>query len=223
MNLPPRGSSTGEGASVSGRWWFEPFFLRRLGAGAGRCEGKDGSTMTRKSAAKDAARARQSEHGGKYEAHLRTVGGGTSHTKPWTCDVCKKPIASGDGYVLVMDAKTRNYPRRPTPEGVQLTPEAIEKRRAEGQPTEPPWGSFTLGEIADKPDEISFVAYHKECDPDAETNPYWISVERAETLEQWCGWVHHLCEKTWMSKHDIRELLGYWFENRGQDPYELAG
>ncbi len=32
--------------------------------------------MTKKSAAKDAARTRQKEHGGNYEAHLRTIAGG---------------------------------------------------------------------------------------------------------------------------------------------------
>jgi ribosomal protein L37AE/L43A len=173
--------------------------------------------MTKKSAAKVAARARKAEHGGKYEAHLRLVGGGTSRTKPWTCDKCKQPIASGGGYVLVMDTKTHGYPIRRTPEEAQLKPEAIEKRRAEGRPTEPPWEGVFLGEIDFKPNEISFAAYHKKCDPDGETNPYWISVERAETLEEWCAWVCHLCEKNWMGTSDLRTMIGFWFKNRGKD------
>ncbi len=31
--------------------------------------------------------------------------------KPWTCTQCKKPIASGDGYIVVMDPVSKGYPQ----------------------------------------------------------------------------------------------------------------
>lgn len=180
--------------------------------------------MTEKRATKIAARALKAERGGKYQRHLRTVGGGgeiTPHPKPWTCDKCKQPIASAKGYILVMDAESHSYPQKATSTEVELTEEALEARRAKGQRTEPPFGTFSLGEVKLSRSQIEFAAFHHDCDPYPGTDPYRFSVESAKTLEAWTILVHHLCEKTWMSTYDIRNMLGFWFENRGQDPYQL--
>lgn len=93
----------------------------------------------------------------------------------------------------------------------------------EGRPTKPPFGGVGLFELEDNPIQIAFAAYHYDCAPEPNQNPYWIAVERARTLEQWCGWVHHLTEKSWMSKDDIARTLTFWFHNRGQNAFELAG
>jgi hypothetical protein len=176
--------------------------------------------MTQKNAKKNAARARQAEHGGKYMGHLRVVGGGNgSSPKPWTCSVCKKPIAPGEGTIDIMDAESGGSPRRPTSDEERLTPEAIEERRKQGRPTEPPFDGVGLGELAHNPIQIAFGAYHYECAQKPDMEPYWIAVERAETLEAWCRWVHHLTEKSWMSKDDIARMLAFWFKNRGEDVY----
>ncbi|HEY3816390.1 MAG TPA: hypothetical protein VGL81_04425 [Polyangiaceae bacterium] len=178
--------------------------------------------MTTKNAKKDGARARQAEHGGKYEGHLRTVGGGTSRTKPWTCEVCKQPIEGKKGYVVIMDRVTRNHPTDPTPTDMQLTDEAIAERRRNGEPTEPPFESVRMGEIKLPLDRNLFEAYHRDCDPDPDTNPYWISADEADSLEAWCAWMEHLCEKNWMGVPDLRNMIAFWFENRGDDLHAYA-
>lgn len=74
---------------------------------------------------------------------------------------------------------------------------------------------------APKP-QIEFAAYHHACDPDPNKDPYWFDIERAPTLKSWCGWVHHLCGKTWMGKQDVERMLTFWFKNRGVDMHTLA-
>lgn len=178
--------------------------------------------MTQKNAKKTAARARKAEHGGKYQANLRIVGGGAgSSPKPWTCSKCGKPIAAGEGSVDVMDTETGGSPRRPTSNEMRLTPEAIEERRKQGRPTEPPFDGIGLFELEHNPIQVAFAAYHYDCASEPDPNPYWIAVERAETLQQWCHWVHHLTEKSWMAKDDIARMLAFWFKNRGEDIYRV--
>ena len=132
--------------------------------------------------------------------------------KAWTCGVCKESIASGEGWVLVMDAVTKSYPRQAAPD---------ELPRPEGEGLQ----RFTMADLlaAVEPPAIAFAALHHACDPDPDTDPYWISVERAESLAAWVGWTHHLCEKRWMGKHDIENMLAYWFENRGESVHAQAG
>jgi hypothetical protein len=174
--------------------------------------------MTQKNAKKVAARARQAEHGGKYQANLRIVGGGAgSSPKPWTCSKCQKPIAAGKGSIDVMDVETRGYPQRPTSDEERLTPEAIEKRRKEGRPTQPPFDSVELLEFEDNPIQIAFAAVHYGCAPDPDSNPYSIEVERAETLDVWCRWIDHVGGKRWLSKEDTLRMLAFWFTNRGEN------
>jgi len=182
--------------------------------------------MTRKNATKAAARARQAKQGGKYQANLRIVDGGNgpkNSPKPWTCTKCNQPIAAGTGTIDVMDAESGGHPRRATSEETRLTPEAIEERRKNGRPTEPPFGGIRLFERAHNPIQIAFGAYHYECVQEPDAEPYYIAVERAQTLEEWCKWVHHLTRKRWMSKGDIARMLTFWFKNRGEDVHQLVG
>jgi hypothetical protein len=68
--------------------------------------------------------------------------------------------------------------------------------------------------------QIAFDAVHSACDPNPESDEYWFGVERAETLEAWCRWVHHLTEKNWMGTIDVRAMLAFWFKNRGLDLFD---
>ena len=141
----------------------------------------------------------------------------------WICDACHKPIRDGTGYIEVRDAKTGDYPRGATPDGTQLTDAAIAKRIETGRPTEEPFGMNAISEIADTPPAIAFNVFHARCDDHNEVNPYWFAVERANTLEKWCSWVVHLCEKTWMGKRDVKRMIAFWFRNRGRSDFYHLG
>jgi hypothetical protein len=75
--------------------------------------------------------------------------------------------------------------------------------------------------LEDNPIQIAFAAVHDDYAENAGMEPYWIAVERAATLQQWCHWVHHLTEKSWMAKDDIARMLAFWFKNRGEDIYRV--
>lgn len=168
--------------------------------------------MTKKNATKVAARARQAAHGGNYAAHHRIVGGGGPSgptTKPWMCTHCKKPIAAGDGYILVMDPGSKGYPN---PQPTKSDP-----------PTDHGMTFQSFADLKPRRPDVEYDVLHHECDPNPDTNPYWFAVERADTLEAWCGWVHHLGEKTWMGTWDMRRMIAFWFSNRGEDIYKQAG
>jgi hypothetical protein len=112
---------------------------------------------------KNAARARQREHGGKYAAHRRIVGGTHSGgEKPWTCSRCAKPIEPKSGYILVKDAETGGYPRRPTSTELKLKPEAI----ARGANADPAVGlGVDMNDVEALHYQIAFDAVHRDCDP----------------------------------------------------------
>jgi hypothetical protein len=69
--------------------------------------------------------------------------------------------------------------------------------------------------------KIAFAAYHKTCDPDPETDAYWIAVERAATLTAWVWWTHHFTEKAWVSRDDLGRMMSFWFANRGVNLEEM--
>ena len=161
--------------------------------------------MTRKNATKTAARERQAQHGGSYAAHRRIVEvGSPPKTRPWICSQCKRPIAKDEGYVLVMDAESFGWPQEPTPDELPGTEDENGLRHIN-----------VFAEIP--PNKIAFDALHRACDPHPNTSPYVLEPERFETLEAWTAVVHHMCDKRWMGKYDIRKMLAFWFENRGEN------
>lgn len=172
--------------------------------------------MTQKNAQKNAARSRQREHGGKYAAHHRIVGGGTQlgGEKSWICSVCAKPIETKAGYILIKDAETGGYPRRATSRELKLKPEAIARREANGDPLA--GLGVDLNDLERIRYEIAFDALHRECDPRPESGEYWVAVDDAATLHAWVRWVHHLTEKNWMGVLDLRRMIEFWFSNRGE-------
>ncbi len=138
-------------------------------------------------------------------------------TKLWTCSKCKKPIESGTGYVLVMDAATGGPPRRATDTTLKFTAEALKARPELALPAVGLGHIYTLSELEEQPDQIAFDVIHRACDPNPGSSEYWFAVERAKTLGAWCRWVHHLSSKCWMGTRDIARMLEFWFKNRGED------
>lgn len=133
-------------------------------------------------------------------------------SSPWICSRCSEPV-SRDGYVLIKDAEHGGYPRRATSTEVTLTPAAIEKRRASGRPLDD--GMYSLGELDLQNDQIAFDVLHRRCDPSPDGSEYWIGIEDLTTLEAWCWLIHHVAEKRWMGTVDIRNMIEFWFKNRG--------
>lgn len=119
-------------------------------------------------------------------------------SKPWTCAHCKEPLGPHD-YILVMDSESGGHPRRATPEEVPFSEILDAVDLLSLKPPEP---------------QVKFLACHQVCDPKPGIESYCIHAGRAETLEAWCGWVHHLHEKTWMGKYDLGRMLNFWFVNR---------
>lgn len=123
----------------------------------------------------------------------------------WICTVCDKPVANGAGYISVEDSETGGYPRHAT------------DRDDETKPT-----AMTAAEIVKQlsPPAITFRVYHADCDPRPQTTTYWFGVEEAATLKAWCRWVAQLSTKVWICKYDLKRMLQFWWENRGESLWE---
>lgn len=134
----------------------------------------------------------------------------------WVCKVCGRPIRSRTGYVVITDAEHGGWPKRSSSVDLELTDDAIAKRRDIGLPTEKPFGTVRLGEVAFSALRIAFAAYHQKCDPNPEEDSYWFGVEDASTLESYMRWVIKLCDKKWMSTRDIQSMICFWFTNRSR-------
>jgi hypothetical protein len=121
-------------------------------------------------------------------------------SKPWTCDVCGKPIRGATGYVTIAD-RDGGYPARHERPAIAPGPLTLGER-------------LTRGEVQLQSD-IAIRAMHADCDPNPNTGEYWLGVERAQTLEAWVAWAAHLADKCWMGELEIKSFLGFWFTNRG--------
>lgn len=129
----------------------------------------------------------------------------------WICQTCKQPITSGDGFIEVINCNpdlgpVGSYPSEATP------PFDLETERV---------GAVKIGVLVDeflrrKPN-IDFLVLHTRCDPHTDTEGYSIPVSQAETLDEWCGLVLHLFEKTWMSRGDLKRMLAFWWTHNGRE------
>lgn len=50
------------------------------------------------------------------------------------------------------------------------------------------------------------------CDLNPEAHSYWMGVERLATLDRYVSWVHHCCDKAWMTPLDAQRMLAFWFD-----------
>ncbi|MEK6408930.1 MAG: hypothetical protein AABN34_18560 [Acidobacteriota bacterium] len=129
----------------------------------------------------------------------------------WICQTCKQPISTGDGFIEVINCNSDlgpigSYPREATPPFDLGTEES---------------GGAKIGdlvaELLQRKPYIGFLVFHTRCDPYPDTEGYSIQLARAETLEEWCGWVLHLFEKTWMSRGDLERMLEFWWSHKGDE------
>ena len=129
--------------------------------------------------------------------------------KPWTCTKCGKPVRKGTGYITVADAEHGGYPRKATEDGhLKLKPAADNPTPLDKL------GAHALADLFRV--EIAFDVQHAACDPKPEGNEYWFGVEEATTLSSWMRWVTHLCGKSWRGKRDVKNMIKFWFRNRGE-------
>lgn len=99
----------------------------------------------------------------------------------WPCDVCKKPIADGTGYLHISAAGLSAY-----------------KRDLAVWYEEHPGTFHNLGELMDMPDEVRWEAHHHDCDPDSDTADYWFRVSEVRTHAGLLRWTAHLMGKSWI-------------------------
>lgn len=135
---------------------------------------------------------------------------------PWQCVYCGKAIADGDGFVELNNTNpdlgsVYGHPIEATPDSWSDPPESplVLKRGSD-------WVELVERQ---RVHNIGFRAFHTECNPQRGEQGYFIPVEKAQSLGQWCSWVVHLREKVWMGRDDLVRMLIYYFTNRGLDPY----
>ena len=129
----------------------------------------------------------------------------------WVCQTCKQPITDGRGTIEIINTNPElgpvgGYPREATPEVAPVRTDS---------------GFIdtvgTLEVLRDHKSNVDLLVYHTErCDPHPDTDGYHFDVNRAATLEHWCGWVFHLFDKTWMGRDDVQRLLAFWWDHNGQ-------
>lgn len=127
----------------------------------------------------------------------------------WVCQVCHEPITRNNGAVTIFNTNEEegsvgSYPQIPSVRG-----------KYEG---ERPDYAISVAEYAKNmshdEENIGFKAHHYKCDPYPDSQNYEIDIKRAETLEDWCGWVIHLTDKAWMGELDRDRFLRFWWDHK---------
>ena len=123
----------------------------------------------------------------------------SSIRSPWICQTCNKPILRSGGCIEV----------------VNVNPEVA------------PIGSEPLRpsddlDVRSGPNVKIIVYHHGKCHPYPGRQGYPITTNRAKTLADWCGWVMHMFDKSWMSRGDLERFLRFWWVNRGDDSHLLG-
>lgn len=112
-----------------------------------------------------------------------------SHPIRWQCDICHQPVQGITGYlhVSVTDADARS-------------------RAVDAWEDAHP-GVCTMADALTHPQLVHWHVHHAECDPEPESDDYWIPVSRISTYAQVLGWTAHLMEKNWLNNTDWPALL----------------
>ncbi len=109
----------------------------------------------------------------------------------WDCEVCAEPIADSAGHVCV------SY--RELHERTRLAREWDEQHA----------GTFavSIGEFLTYPATVSWRVLHARCDPEPDSDDYWIGVERIRTPGDVISWTAHLLGKRWLQVTNWDDLL----------------
>lgn len=112
----------------------------------------------------------------------------------WTCDVCHKPIRDGGGYVQADSHAATDLLRRERDEQATLR---------EKYPDEM---SIPLSEITLHA-PVKWSACHQECDPEPNTDTYWVATDRLRTTRDVLSFAAHMAGKRWTRKTDLLDFL----------------
>lgn len=133
----------------------------------------------------------------------------TGLESPWICEICRKPISAGSGYVEIVNVSQEGdiggYPQfvpEEAEEGQLMTEQRLQSRAAD-----------LAGAILSRK---VLAAHHSDCDPWAQSPGYWIAIDEVvdNSLAEWTETVSHLQDKTWVTEVDVKEMHRYWFNNR---------
>jgi hypothetical protein len=106
----------------------------------------------------------------------------------WTCSVCDKPVADGDGYIAVgMDEVER-----------------AERERQEWEDASP--GGTSMSGMRTYP-TAHWRVFHSGCDPVDERGRYRIDVNRIRLALAALAWTAHLMGEPWVSATDWRVVI----------------
>jgi hypothetical protein len=109
----------------------------------------------------------------------------------WRCDVCRRPIADGAGYVCVNRDAIRAYNARA---------EAWEAEHVVD-------GFYTAGALFDHPELVPWKRLHTRCDPDVDADDYFIVVSQLRSPAAVLRWCAHLGEKEWLDRTTWSDVL----------------
>lgn len=115
----------------------------------------------------------------------------------WICDVCQEPIEDDRGYITLSYADLGRYRR-----GVK----AFDERIAEKYPG--PLKCYPISELLHHYPELAhWRVLHRKCDPNLQSDDYWISVERIRTAAELVHWCAHMLGKNWIQDTTWTEIL----------------
>jgi hypothetical protein len=119
----------------------------------------------------------------------------------WICDVCRAPVWDGDGYLTISDADIRRWK-----DLNRQWDEELDRRF----PGKDEWRVYSFADPMLPPlDAIPrWRTLHGRCDPEPQTNDYWIGMERIREVSQVLSWTAHLIEsKEWLPETDWDDVL----------------
>lgn len=131
----------------------------------------------------------------------------------WRCNKCGKAIANGNGYVELRhqaeDGKLGGHP-------LESSDTRYDRQITEIFGPADKRGVMVVNQMPEPIDAVAITVHHKKCAPTG--NSYWFDVERADTLDDWVGWLVHLAGKRWFGSVEVRKFAHLWYEAHEDRP-----
>ena len=108
----------------------------------------------------------------------------------WNCDVCGEAIELKAGYLTVSYVE------------IDAHRKALQQWKDEH-----PGHIHTADELLEIPDSVKWKALHQGCDPEPESNDYWIPLDDCRTDSDLLDWTLHLIRKNWFQTTDWPETV----------------
>lgn len=130
---------------------------------------------------------------------------------PGPCMVCGYDIDAGDGYLELPLGRT--LPKHPDSEAMRhmrwMVREDMRRiRRPDFDKVEIIVNYAATEDLMQ--DGAQWRVQHRHCDPDPDSNSYWISVERIYGHRDALGWIEHLLGKTWVGGTNLMAVAARW-------------